>query len=154
MPLLGDSSPNVRMTERPLNPSLALAASGSTNGKSGMPWAMTSIFSCRHPDRRCAAVRGPCLAITTSFDGRLDDALHYRALDRAGRLGQHRVQCRDDRHGQARQQFENVGAGFAAENAEFVLQADDVEPAGVQEAAARTYSSMLSSLICNATDAG
>ena len=45
MPLLGDSRPNVRMTERPLNPSLAFAASGSTNGKSGMPWAMISIFS-------------------------------------------------------------------------------------------------------------
>ena len=72
------------------------------------------------------------LAITTIFDGRLDDALHHRALGR-GRLGQHRMQRRDDRHGEARQQLEDVAAGFAAENAEFVLQADDIEPAGVQE---------------------
>ena len=63
---------------------------------------------------------------------RLDDALHHRALGR-GRLGQHRVQRRHDRHGEPRQQLEDVGAGFAAENSEFVLQADGVEPAGVQE---------------------
>ena len=63
---------------------------------------------------------------------RIDDALHHRALG-GGRLGQHRVQRRDDRHAEARKQLENVSAGFAAENAEFVLQANDVEPAGVQE---------------------
>ena len=45
MPLLGDSRPNVKITDRLLNPSLAFAASGATNGKSGMPWAMTSILS-------------------------------------------------------------------------------------------------------------
>ena len=64
--------------------------------------------------------------------GRLDDATHHGALDRSW-LFQHGVQCRDDRHGKARQQLEDVGAGFAAENPEFVLQADDVEPAGVQK---------------------
>ena len=45
MPLLGESSPNVRMTVLLLKPSLAFACSGSTNGKSGVPCAMTSIFS-------------------------------------------------------------------------------------------------------------
>ena len=43
------------------------------------------------------------------------------------------MERRHDRHGKARQQLENVGAGFAAKNSEFVLQANDVEPAGVQE---------------------
>lgn len=32
-----------------------------------------------------------------------------------------------------RQQFEDVAAGFATENSEFVLQAHGVEPAGIQE---------------------
>ena len=64
--------------------------------------------------------------------GHLDDALHHRALSRR-RLGQHGVQRRDDRHGQARQQRQDMGAGFAAENAELVLQTDDVEPAGVEK---------------------
>ena len=64
--------------------------------------------------------------------GHLDDALHHRALRRR-RRGQHRVQRRDDRHGQARQQFQDMGPGFAAENSEFVLQTDDVEPAGVEK---------------------
>ena len=63
--------------------------------------------------------------------GRPDDSVRYRALDRA-RAGQHRVQCRDHRHGQARQQFEDVGTGVAAENPEFVLQADDVKSTSVQ----------------------
>ena len=63
---------------------------------------------------------------------RLDDALHHRALDRS-RFGQHRVQCRHDRHGKARQQLDDVDAGFPAENSEFVLKADCVEPAGIQE---------------------
>ena len=45
MPLLGESRPNVRITDRPRKPSLAFASSGSTNGKSGMPCGMTSIFS-------------------------------------------------------------------------------------------------------------
>ena len=91
---------------------------------------MTSIFSC---GTLIDAVQQLTALVGHHDDlrGRLDDSLHYRALDRA-RAGQHRVQCRDDRHGQACQQFEDVGAGIAAENPEFVLQADDVEPAGVQ----------------------
>ncbi len=64
--------------------------------------------------------------------GHLDDALHHCALSRR-RRGQHRVQGRDDRHGQARQQFQDMGPGFAAENSEFVLQTDDVEPSGVEK---------------------
>ena len=43
------------------------------------------------------------------------------------------MQRRDDRHGQARQQRHDVLAGLAAENAEFVLQRHDLEPAAVQE---------------------
>jgi hypothetical protein len=64
--------------------------------------------------------------------GHLDDALHHRSLSRR-RRGQHRVQCRDDRHGQTRQQFQDMRPGFATENSEFVLQTDDVEPAGVEK---------------------
>ena len=64
--------------------------------------------------------------------GRLDDSLHDGALGRSG-LGQHRVQRRHHRHGETRQQFEDVGAGLATENSEFVLQAHGVEPAGVEE---------------------
>ncbi len=45
MPLLGDNKPKVRMTGLLANPSLAFAASGSTKATSGIPWAMTSIFS-------------------------------------------------------------------------------------------------------------
>ncbi len=63
---------------------------------------------------------------------RLDDALHDRALN-GRRLGQHRMEGRHHRHGEARQQHEDVDAGFATENSEFVLQAHGVEPAGVQE---------------------
>ena len=43
------------------------------------------------------------------------------------------MERRHHRHGEARQQHEDVGAGFAAENSEFVLQAYGVEPAGVEE---------------------
>ncbi len=48
-------------------------------------------------------------------------------------FGQHRVQRRHDRHGEARQQHEDASAGFATENSEFVLQTNVVETAGVQE---------------------
>ena len=62
----------------------------------------------------------------------LDDAIHDIALHRR-RLGQNGVQRRDDRHGQPRQQRHDVAARFAAENAEFMLQADDFELAGIEE---------------------
>lgn len=63
--------------------------------------------------------------------GRLDDSLRYSALYRA-RACQHRVQSCDDRHGQARQQFKDVGAGIAAENSEFVLQANDLKSTSIE----------------------
>ena len=43
------------------------------------------------------------------------------------------MERRHHRHAEARQQYEDVGAGFATENSEFVLQAHGVEPAGIQE---------------------
>ena len=62
----------------------------------------------------------------------LDDAVHHRALRRR-RIGQYGMERRHHRHGETRQQRENVGAGFAAENSELMLQAHGVEPAGIQE---------------------
>src|ERR1700689_2498442 len=50
-----------------------------------------------------------------------------------GRLGQHGMERGHHRHGEAGQQDENVGTGCAAKNSEFVLQADRVEAAGIQE---------------------
>ena len=44
------------------------------------------------------------------------------------------MQRRDDRHGQPRKQRHDVAACFAAENPEFMLEGNDVEPARVQEA--------------------
>ena len=92
---------------------------------------MTSILSSGTPID-AAQQLASLLGHDDDLRRRLDDALHHRALGR-GRLGQHRVQRRDDRHGEARKQLKNVAAGFAAENSEFVLQGNDVEPAGVQE---------------------
>ncbi len=43
------------------------------------------------------------------------------------------MERRHHRHRETRQQFEDVAAGFATENSEFVLQAHRIEPAGVQE---------------------
>ena len=62
----------------------------------------------------------------------VDDPIHDVALRRR-RLGQNGVKRRDDRHGQPREQRHDVAAGLAAENAEFMLQADDVELTGIQE---------------------
>ena len=50
-----------------------------------------------------------------------DDPIQDAAL-RRGRLGQNGVKRRDDRHGQAREQRHDVAAGFAAEDAEFMLE--------------------------------
>ena len=47
MPLLGERSPNVRMTALSLKPNLAFACVGLDEWrKSGIPCGMTSIFSC------------------------------------------------------------------------------------------------------------
>ena len=43
------------------------------------------------------------------------------------------MQRRDDRHFEARQQFDDVAAGLAAENPVFVLKANNVETRAVQE---------------------
>ena len=63
---------------------------------------------------------------------RIDDPVQDIAVCRC-RLGKHRMQRRDDRHGQPRKQRHDVAAGFTAENAEFVLEGNGVEPARVQE---------------------
>ena len=62
----------------------------------------------------------------------VDDPVQHATLHRC-RLGQNGVKRRDDRHGQAREQRQDVAAGFAAENAEFMLQRDDVELPCIQE---------------------
>jgi hypothetical protein len=43
------------------------------------------------------------------------------------------VQRRHDRHGEARQELKDVGAGFTAKNSELVLQGSDIETIGVQK---------------------
>ena len=55
-----------------------------------------------------------------------------RALQRI-RLGEDRVQRRDDRHAQLAEQREHVAAGLAAEDAVLVLHAHDVDGVDVQE---------------------
>ena len=44
------------------------------------------------------------------------------------------MQRRDDRHGQPRKQRHDVAAGFTAENTEFMLEGNGVEPARIQKA--------------------
>ena len=53
------------------------------------------------------------------------------------RACENRVQRRDDRHGQPRQQRHDVAAGLAAEYAELMLQRYDVVMAGIQEVGRR-----------------
>ena len=43
MPLPGDSSPNVMITSRPDRPSLAFIGAVSVKGRSGIPWAITTM---------------------------------------------------------------------------------------------------------------
>src|SRR5258708_7380711 len=49
------------------------------------------------------------------FCRNVQDPIHHVALAWR-RVGEYRVQCRDNRHFQARQQFDNVATGLAAEN--------------------------------------
>ena len=70
--------------------------------------------------------------MTTTFDDASTIRSQHAALRRR-RLGKNRMQRGDDRHGQPRQQRHDVAARVAAENAEFMLEGDDVEPAGIQE---------------------
>ncbi|MGY4462654.1 hypothetical protein ACVWYI_006614 [Bradyrhizobium sp. LB13.1] len=62
---------------------------------------------------------------------RLDDACDDIALSLC-RLGQDRMQGCHDRYGQARQERHDLTSGFAAENAEFMLQRNGLEAAAVQ----------------------
>ena len=140
MPLLGDSRPKVRMTVLSAKPSLALACVGLDEGEVGNAVRDDLDLLGRHADRRCRSSSRALL-------GHDDDAaptasmiaLEHGALRRR-RLGQDGVQRRDDRHGQPRQQRQDVAAGLAAEDAELVLQRDDVELAGVQEVGRRARS--------------
>ena len=131
MPLFGDSRPNVRMTDLPLESELGLGRVGLDKGDVRNAVRDDLDLVGRHvidAAQQLAALLGHHDDLRRG----LDDALHHaRAACR--RLGQHRMQRRHDRHGQARQQHQDVLAGFAAENAELVLQRDDVEAAGVQE---------------------
>jgi len=53
------------------------------------------------------------------------------------RLGQYGMERRHHGHGETQQQHEDVGAGFAAEDSELVLQADGIEPPALRKSAAR-----------------
>ena len=60
------------------------------------------------------------------------DPTHHLVLDGC-RLAEHRVQRRDNRHFEPRQQFDDVAAGLTAENPIFVLKGNNVESRAVQE---------------------
>ena len=64
--------------------------------------------------------------------GKRDQFLHDAPLVRSG-LAQNGVQRGDNRHSQFAQECQDVAAGGTAENAELVLQADDVHVADVEE---------------------
>ena len=66
------------------------------------------------------------------FCRNVDDPTHHVALD-GRRFGEHRVQCRDDRHFESRQELDDIAAGLAAENPVFVLKRNNVESCAVQE---------------------
>ena len=61
-----------------------------------------------------------------------DQLLHHAPLVRS-RLAQHGMERGDDGHSQFAQQCQDMTAGRPAENAELVLQADDVHVADVEE---------------------
>ena len=86
---------------------------------------MTSILSARHAVHGTQQLR-TLLGHDDDLRGHLDDSIEDGALRRC-RLLQNRVQRRDDRHGQPREQSCDVAAGLAAEDAELVLQAGDLE---------------------------
>ena len=81
-------------------------ASGSTKAKSGMPCGMTSIFSAGTPIYGAQQLP-PFSAMTMTFDETSMISIEHAALRRC-RLGQHRVKRRDDRHGQPREQRQDV----------------------------------------------
>ena len=62
----------------------------------------------------------------------IGDAVDDVALHRC-RFGKNSVKSSDDGNGQARQQRQDIVTGFATEDAEFMLQADDVELSAIEE---------------------
>ncbi len=68
--------------------------------------------------------------------GERDHAIHH-ALLIGVRFAQHRMKRCDNGHPQLAQKRQNVTAGRAAENAELMLQADDVHVADVEESPRR-----------------
>ena len=92
---------------------------------------MTSIFAGSTP---CTSWRSaaPSLLITTRRSERPDERVHHGALHRV-RLGEDRVERRDDRHAQIAQELEHVPARLAAEDAVLVLDRHDVDGVDVEE---------------------
>jgi len=138
--LLGDSKPNVQNDERPLNPRLAFAASGS---KMESREAVRDDFDFFvGPDRRSAA-DGSLLAITTIFEDASTYAVHHRALNRSGFAS---TVCSVVTTGMVRRDAaQGYGRRPRRQNSEFVLQTSDVKPAGVQKRRGAHILSMLSS---------
>ena len=86
---------------------------------------MTSIRLRRHAVHRTQQLPA-LLGHDDDLRGNLDDSIEHGAL-RAFRFLQNRVQRRDDRHHQLGEQSDDVPARLAAEDAELVLQAGDLE---------------------------
>ena len=63
-----------------------------------------------------------CFRHDDDFCRNVYDPTHHVVLDGC-RLGEHRMQCRDNRHFEARQEFDDVATGLTAENSIFVLKA-------------------------------
>ena len=61
-----------------------------------------------------------------------NDLAHDVALSRR-RCREHRMKRRDDRHGEALQELDDVSTGLTAENPVLMLQGNNVEPRSVQE---------------------
>ena len=131
MPLFGESRPKVRMTLLSLKPSFALAWCVSRKATSGIPCGITSIFSDGTPIDGTEKL-APLLCHDDHFRRSIDDLAHHIALNRRRRR-EHGVKRRDDRHGKAGEQRDDMAAGFAAENSEFMLERNDVESCLIQE---------------------
>ena len=98
---------------------------------SGMPCGIRSILAGRRLVNLLQHLP-PALGHHHQPGRERDQLLHHAPLV-GSRLAQHGVQRGDDGHSQFAQQRQNVAAGRPAENAELVLQADDVHVADVEE---------------------
>ena len=122
MPLLGESRPKVRITALPPKPSLALAAVGRDERGVGDA-VRNDLDLIRRPRHIPLRSRSRAFsAMTMTLDEASTILFSTLALHRSG-FGKNRVQRRDDRHAQSRQQRQDVIARVAAENAELMLQA-------------------------------